>query len=139
MVADKIMFEALRYSVRAQSKTHDLSRASRAYGPVLENVMCCRAWCGWHAQTKSRSLWTSEGPFSPDGGLMSLPLFCAGDGYSVAFDPLVGSNVVDSNFAVGTVFGVWPGDQLLGVRGYDQVAAGLGIYGPRTVFCLAIA
>ncbi|KAJ7519265.1 hypothetical protein O6H91_20G031100 [Diphasiastrum complanatum] len=59
-------------------------------------------------------------------------------GFSVAFDPLDGSSIVDTNFTVGTIFGVWPGDKLTGVTGRDQVAAGMGIYGPRTTYVLAL-
>ncbi|KAM1406726.1 hypothetical protein ACFXTH_001372 [Malus domestica] len=59
-------------------------------------------------------------------------------GFSVAFDPLDGSSIVDTNFTVGTIFGVWPGDKLTGVRGRDQVAAAMGIYGPRTTYVLAV-
>ncbi|KAL6201874.1 hypothetical protein ACLB2K_025586 [Fragaria x ananassa] len=55
-------------------------------------------------------------------------------GFSVAFDPLDGSSIVDTNFTVGTIFGVWPGDKLTGVTGADQVAAAMGIYGPRTTY-----
>lgn len=61
-----------------------------------------------------------------------------GSGYSVAFDPLDGSSIVDTNFAVGTIFGVWPGDKLTGITGRDQAAAGMGVYGPRTVYVIAI-
>lgn len=39
---------------------------------------------------------------------------------------------------MGTIFGVWPGDKLTGVTGADQVAAAMGIYGPRTTYVLAI-
>lgn len=56
----------------------------------------------------------------------------------MAFDPLDGSSIVDTNFSVGTIFGVWPGDKLTGITGRDQAAAGMGIYGPRTVFCIAL-
>ena len=45
-----------------------------------------------------------------------------GEGFSVAFDPLDGSSIVDTNFTVGTIFGVWPGDKLIGVTGRDQVS-----------------
>lgn len=44
-----------------------------------------------------------------------------GSGFSVAFDPLDGSSIVDTNFTVGTIFGVWPGDKLTGITGRDQV------------------
>ncbi|KAJ4772260.1 hypothetical protein LUZ62_056517 [Rhynchospora pubera] len=59
-------------------------------------------------------------------------------GFSVAFDPLDGSSIVDTNFTVGTIFGVWPGDKLTGVTGADQVASAMGIYGPRTTYVLAL-
>lgn len=61
-----------------------------------------------------------------------------GEGFSVAFDPLDGSSIVDTNFTVGTIFGVWPGDKLTGVSGRDQVAAAMGIFGPRTTYVLAL-
>jgi sedoheptulose-bisphosphatase len=62
-----------------------------------------------------------------------------GKGFSVAFDPLDGSSIVDTNFSVGTIFGVWPGAKLVGVTGRQQAAAGMGIYGPRTVYVIAVA
>ena len=35
----------------------------------------------------------------------------------MAFDPLDGSSIVDTNFSVGTIFGIWPGDKLKGITG----------------------
>eukprot|EP00871_Galdieria_phlegrea_P003593 jgi/Galph1/4234/GphlegSOOS_G2886.1 len=61
-----------------------------------------------------------------------------GNGFSVAFDPLDGSSIIDTNFAVGTIFGIWPGDRLIGVKGRDLAAAGLVVYGPRTTISLAL-
>lgn len=58
--------------------------------------------------------------------------------FSVAFDPLDGSSIIDTNFSVGTIFGVWPGDRFVGQDGHSIVAAGLAIYGPRTTITLAI-
>lgn len=66
------------------------------------------------------------------------PVDMGGAGFSVAFDPLDGSSIVDTNFTVGTIFGIWPGDKLKGITGRDQAASGMGIYGPRTVYCLAL-
>ena len=48
------------------------------------------------------------------------PVDLQGEGFSVAFDPLDGSSIVDTNFTVGTIFGVWPGDQLKGITGREQ-------------------
>lgn len=40
-------------------------------------------------------------------------------GFCCAFDPLDGSSIIDTNFAVGTIFGIWPGNKLTGVKGKD--------------------
>lgn len=60
------------------------------------------------------SLWTLRPP-------------AAGNGFVVAFDPLDGSSIVDTNFSVGTIFGVWPGDKVTGITGRDQVRWGIGV------------
>ncbi len=52
------------------------------------------------------------------------PVDMGGEGFSVAFDPLDGSSIVDTNFAVGTILGIWPGDKLTGITGRDQVRQG---------------
>ncbi|TFJ86549.1 hypothetical protein NSK_002206 [Nannochloropsis salina CCMP1776] len=61
-----------------------------------------------------------------------------GEGYSVAFDPLDGSSIIDTNFAVGTIFGVWPGSRLTGITGRELAASGIAVYGPRTTITFAI-
>ncbi|CEM10222.1 unnamed protein product [Vitrella brassicaformis CCMP3155] len=70
------------------------------------------------------------------------PLIAEGDDldgtYSVAFDPLDGSSIVDTNFAVGTLFGVWPGSRLTGITGRELSAAGLAMYGPRVSMTIAV-
>ena len=48
---------------------------------------------------------------------------CIGEGFSVAFDPLDGSSIVDTNFSVGTIFGIWPGDKLKGITGASRFAS----------------
>ncbi|HEX9778993.1 MAG TPA: class 1 fructose-bisphosphatase [Geopsychrobacteraceae bacterium] len=60
-------------------------------------------------------------PISPD---------CVGK-YSVAFDPLDGSSLVDVNLAVGTIISIFEGCDLL-QSGRHQVAAMYILYGPRT-------
>jgi len=66
-----------------------------------------------------------------------VPLEMGGKGYSVCFDPLDGSSIVDTNFSVGTIFGVWPGNQIVGTTGRDLAASGICVYGPRTTLCIA--
>jgi sedoheptulose-bisphosphatase len=57
---------------------------------------------------------------------------CDGTGFCVSFDPLDGSSIVDANFAVGSIFGIWEGDQsFLRRTGREQNAAMIVQYGPR--------
>lgn len=59
--------------------------------------------------------------------------------YAVAFDPLDGSSIIAPNWTVGTILGVWDGATAVG-RAPDeaQVAAVLGVYGPRTTALVAV-
>jgi fructose-1,6-bisphosphatase I len=51
--------------------------------------------------------------------------------YSVAYDPLDGSSLVDVNLAVGTIVSIYKGSDLM-LPGKKQVAALYILYGPRT-------
>lgn len=53
--------------------------------------------------------------------------------YSVVFDPLDGSSLVDANFAIGSIFGIYAGGDPVGCTPRSQVAALYVLYGPRTV------
>ena len=55
----------------------------------------------------------------------------------MAFDPLDGSSIAPANFAIGSIFGIWPGCSLIGRTGKEQVAAAYAVYGPRTIIILA--
>ncbi len=59
----------------------------------------------------------------------------AGEGYSVAIDPLDGSSNLRSNNTMGTVIGVY--DAPLPAPGRDLVAAGYTLYGPITTMVVA--
>jgi sedoheptulose-bisphosphatase len=61
------------------------------------------------------------------------------DFFSLACDPLDGSSIIDANFSVGSIYGLWPGTKLLGRTGREQVAAAVAVYGPRTLLCIAVA
>ena len=53
--------------------------------------------------------------------------------YCLCWDPLDGSAIVDNNWAVGTIIGIWPaGTGIIGATGRDQVASMVANYGPRT-------
>ena len=58
--------------------------------------------------------------------------------FSVGFDPLDGSSIIDANFSVGSIFGIWPGRGVLNRTGREQVAAAVSLYGPRTTLCIAL-
>ncbi|MDF1579385.1 MAG: class 1 fructose-bisphosphatase [Desulfuromonadales bacterium] len=65
-------------------------------------------------------------PLSPD---------CEGK-FSVAYDPLDGSSLVDVNLAVGTIVSIYAGCDLL-QPGCNQAAAMYILYGPRTTLVLS--
>merc|ERR1719333_1551347 len=53
--------------------------------------------------------------------------------FCVCWDPLDGSSIVDNNWAVGTIVGIWGAKTgILGATGRDQVASLVALYGPRT-------
>ncbi len=58
--------------------------------------------------------------------------------FTVVFDPLDGSSLVDVNFAVGSIFGVYPAGNPIGKTGDDQVAACFAVYGPRTTLVITV-
>eukprot|EP00747_Dinoflagellata_sp_TGD_P147937 gnl/TRDRNA2_/TRDRNA2_176863_c0_seq10.p1 gnl/TRDRNA2_/TRDRNA2_176863_c0~~gnl/TRDRNA2_/TRDRNA2_176863_c0_seq10.p1 ORF type:complete len:452 (-),score=107.35 gnl/TRDRNA2_/TRDRNA2_176863_c0_seq10:283-1638(-) len=64
--------------------------------------------------------------------------------YTVCWDPLDGSSIVDNNWAVGTMVGVWGSksgtgaDGMLGATGRDQVTSLVALYGPRTTVLVAL-
>lgn len=58
--------------------------------------------------------------------------------FALAFDPLDGSSLVDVNFSVGTIVGIYKAKSFLGLKGDDQVAALIAVYGPRTTIFLTV-
>ncbi len=55
--------------------------------------------------------------------------------FTVVFDPLDGSSLVDANMAIGSIFGIYHKDKkgLIGKTPRDQIAAMYLVYGPRTI------
>merc|ERR1712232_114357 len=59
--------------------------------------------------------------------------------YTVCWDPLDGSSIVDNNWAVGTMIGIWGSETgLIGATGNDQKTALIALYGPRTTVLVAL-
>jgi sedoheptulose-bisphosphatase len=54
-------------------------------------------------------------------------------------DPLDGSSIIDNNWAVGTMIGVWPKSSgLIGATGRNQSTSVIALYGPRTTVLVAL-
>jgi len=53
--------------------------------------------------------------------------------YAVAFDPLDGSSLIEANFSIGSIFGIYEGNTIIGRKPAEQVAALYVLYGPRTL------
>jgi sedoheptulose-bisphosphatase len=63
----------------------------------------------------------------------------SGEKYAIAFDPLDGSSIIAPNWTVGTIIGIWEGPTALGQDpASKQIAAILGVYGPRTTAIVAL-
>jgi len=64
--------------------------------------------------------------------------------YTVCWDPLDGSSIVDNNWAVGTIIGIWDSksgsgdDGLIGATGRDQRTSLVALYGPRTTVIVVL-
>ncbi|KAI0185530.1 hypothetical protein EV127DRAFT_441409 [Xylaria flabelliformis] len=58
--------------------------------------------------------------------------------YAVAFDPLDGSSIIAPNWSVGSILGIWAGRTALHQNPSRQIAAVLGVYGPRTTAVIAV-
>ena len=52
----------------------------------------------------------------------------------ITYDPLDGSSIIDTNFAIGSIFSIWKTgpNRLIGDKLSSQVNAMITIYGPRT-------
>merc|ERR1712228_290378 len=59
--------------------------------------------------------------------------------FSICWDPLDGSSIVDNNWAVGTIIGIWGAETgIIGAKGSDQVTSMVALYGPRTTVFIVL-
>jgi len=57
--------------------------------------------------------------------------------YFVTFDPIDGSSVIDCNFSVGSIFGIWNTKDIEGKKARDCfVGSAIAIYGTRTTIII---
>lgn len=58
--------------------------------------------------------------------------------YAVCYDPLDGSSLVDVNLSVGTIVGIYKAKTFIGVKGSEQLASFIVVYGPATSVLLTV-
>lgn len=61
-----------------------------------------------------------------------IPQAMGGTYFIVTFDPLDGSSIIDTNFSVGTMIGIWDTEELIGATGRDLIWSSIVVYGSRT-------
>jgi len=93
---------------------------------IEENLMVCRLVATAMSEEKE----------------VAVKCKCEGDEcqtmYSVAYDPLDGSSLIETNLAVGSIFSIFKGKDFIGRTGRDQVGALYMVYGPRTTLVYTI-
>lgn len=58
--------------------------------------------------------------------------------YSVAYDPLDGSSLIETNLSIGSIFAIYEGSGFLGRTGREMAAGINVVYGPRTTLIYTI-
>ena len=89
----------------------------------------------WKMCADSKVISTGASEEDPD-----VRMFHEKNKFALCWDPLDGSSIVDSNFAVGTIIGVWDQQKtgFLGATGRDQVTSLCCMYGPRTTALIGL-
>eukprot|EP00428_Durinskia_dybowskii_P001784 CAMPEP_0170307412 /NCGR_PEP_ID=MMETSP0116_2-20130129/54122_1 /TAXON_ID=400756 /ORGANISM="Durinskia baltica, Strain CSIRO CS-38" /LENGTH=369 /DNA_ID=CAMNT_0010559547 /DNA_START=28 /DNA_END=1137 /DNA_ORIENTATION=- len=122
--------EALRTAlVTVEGSTNDFGDAQLSVDVIADNLI-------WEAVKKSPVI--REGASEEDPVVRDVDEGGEGE-FTVCWDPLDGSSIVDNNWAVGTIMGIWPKSTgLLGATGRDQVTSLVALYGPRTTVLVAL-
>merc|ERR1719384_1879716 len=119
--------EALRTAlVTVEGSANTFGDAQLSVDVIADNLM----WEACKASSVIREGASEEDPEVRD----------VGEGeYTVCWDPLDGSSIVDNNWAVGTMIGIWGSETgLIGATGNDQKTALIALYGPRTTVLVAL-
>eukprot|EP00523_Entomoneis_sp_CCMP467_P002352 CAMPEP_0168751688 /NCGR_PEP_ID=MMETSP0724-20121128/17967_1 /TAXON_ID=265536 /ORGANISM="Amphiprora sp., Strain CCMP467" /LENGTH=372 /DNA_ID=CAMNT_0008799849 /DNA_START=72 /DNA_END=1190 /DNA_ORIENTATION=- len=122
--------EALRTAlVTVEGSMNDFGDAQLSVDVIADNLI-------WDAVKASKVV--REGASEEDPIVRDVDE--SGDGeFTVCWDPLDGSSIVDNNWAVGTMMGIWPKSTgLIGAKGRDQVTSLVALYGPRTTVLVAL-
>jgi len=122
--------EALRTAlVTVEGSMNDFGDAQLSVDVIADNLI----WDAVKASSVVREGASEEDPIVRD-------VDEGGEGeFTVCWDPLDGSSIVDNNWAVGTMMGIWPKSTgLIGAKGSDQVTSLVALYGPRTTVLVAL-
>jgi len=122
--------EALRTAlVTVEGSANTFGDAQLSVDVIADNLM-------WEACKNSPVI--REGASEEDPEVRDTDTDGEGE-FTVCWDPLDGSSIVDNNWAVGTMIGIWPKSTgLIGATGRDQVTSLVAIYGPRTTVLVAL-
>jgi len=122
--------EALRTAlVTVEGSMNDFGDAQLSVDVIADNLI-------WEAVKKSPVV--REGASEEDPIVRNVDEGGEGE-FTVCWDPLDGSSIVDNNWAVGTMMGIWPKSTgLIGATGRDQATALVALYGPRTTVLVAL-
>ena len=125
--AGKNIAHEIRYGNHKQADSQNSSGENQLAIDILSDEIFCK-YMG-HTGLISR--------FASEEQEDEVVILGGGGQYAVAFDPLDGSSLVDSNLAIGSIFCVFEGNQFIGKTGRDIAAAGYIVYGPRTLLVVA--
>ena len=122
--------EALRSAlVTVEGSTNQFGDTQLSVDVIADNLM-------WDA-VKASSV-VREGASEEDPIVRNVDTTGNGE-FTVVWDPLDGSSIIDNNWSVGTMIGVWPKSTgLIGATGRDQVTSLIALYGPRTTVLVAL-
>lgn len=122
--------DALRTAlVTVEGSSNTFGDAQLSVDVIADNLM-------WEAVKKSKVC--REGASEEDPIVRDVSENGEGE-YTVCWDPLDGSSIVDNNWAVGTMIGIWGKETgLIGATGADQKTALIALYGPRTTVLVAL-
>jgi len=123
--------EALRTAlVTVEGSSNTFGDAQLSVDVIADNLL-------WEACADSRVV--REGASEEDPDIRNVDNEAKEGEFTVCWDPLDGSSIVDNNWAVGTMIGVWPKSTgLIGATGRDQVTSLIALYGPRTTVLVAL-
>lgn len=123
--------EALRTAlVTVEGSSNTFGDAQLSVDVIADNLM-------WDACKNSKVI--REGASEEDPEVRNVDGEDGDGEFTVCWDPLDGSSIVDNNWAVGTMIGIWPKRTgLIGATGRDQVTSLVALYGPRTTVLVAL-